>query len=476
MKELNRSTVSTTSLPIRVLQFGEGNFLRAFADWMIDIMNEKEGYDHGIAVVQPIEHGMVNMLADQDGLYHHVIQGLKDGQASSETRLIKSIQKAINPFEDYESYMEVATSEDLNIVISNTTEAGIVFDENDPKPESGLSKTFPGKVTQLLWNRFEKYKGDSAKGLTFIPVELIDKNGEKLKEAILQYADLWHLPSGFKTWVEESNYFANTLVDRIVPGYPKDNIDEIRAEIGFNDQLVVASEIFHLWVIEGPTEVQKAFPADQYGFNVIYTNNQAPYRTRKVRVLNGSHTSMVPVGLLHGLETVRETVEDSKMGAFVKHIIYNEILPTIDLPEDELNEFAGQIIERFRNPFIHHELKSISLNSISKFKVRVLPSLLDYKTIKNELPTGLVTAFAHLVKLYLSDDFEINDDEQIKEFFHKLRQSNSDASEMMQTILSNEDFWGQDLTKVEGLKELMTNQFQSILDGAKIDDLLSLNV
>ena len=396
-----------------------------------------------------------------------MIQGLKDGQASSETRLIKSIQKAINPFEDFEAYMEVATSEDLNIVISNTTEAGIVFDENDPKPESGLPKTFPGKVTQLLWNRFEKYKGDSGKGLTLIPVELIDKNGEKLKEAILQYADLWQLPSDFKTWVSDSNYFANTLVDRIVPGYPKDTIDEIRAEIGFNDQLVVASEIFHLWVIEGPAEVQKAFPSDEHGFNVIYTNNQAPYRTRKVRVLNGSHTSMVPVGLLHGLESVREAVEDSKVGAFVKHIIYQE---------DELNEFAGQIIERFKNPFIHHELKSISLNSISKFKVRVLPSLLDYKTIKNELPMGLVTAFAHLVKLYLSDDFEINDDEVIKEFFHKLGQSNSDASEIMQTVLSNEDFWGQDLTKVEGLKELMTTQYQSIIDGAKIEDLLSLDV
>ncbi len=471
MKELTRDNANLTgSLPIRVLQFGEGNFLRAFADWMIDIMNEQGGYDHGIAVVQPIEHGMVNMLADQDGLYHHVIQGLKDGKASSETRLIKSIQKAINPFEDFDAYMEVATSADLKIVISNTTEAGIVFDDGDALPASGLAKTFPGKVTQFLLKRFEKFNGSKEGGLTFIPVELIDKNGIKLKEAILNYADLWNLSDDFKAWVDEANAFANTLVDRIVPGFPKDNIDEIRSEIGYNDQLVVASEIFHLWVIEGPKSVQDAFPADKYGMNVIFTDNQAPYRTRKVRVLNGAHTSMVPVGLLHGIETVRASVEDEKVGAFVEHIIYNEILPTIDLPEAELKEFAGQIIERFKNPFIHHELKSISLNSISKYKVRVLPTLLDYLSAKGELPVGLVAAFTHLIQLYLSDSFEINDDEAVKDFFSGLSGS---SEEVISSVLSNADFWGQDLTQVAGLKDLMVSQMDSIKGGAKINDLVA---
>lgn len=476
MQTLNRETVSTNQLPIKVLQFGEGNFLRAFADWIIDIMNEQGGYNHGIAVVQPIEHGIVDMLDKQDGLYHHVIRGLKDGQASSETKLIKSVQKAFNPFKDEATYWEIATSEDLKIVISNTTEAGIVFKEDDTKPASGLAVTFPGKVTQLLWERYQAFEGSADSGLTFIPVELIDKNGQKLKEAILSYAELWQLPAEFSSWVETHNNFANTLVDRIVPGYPKEEIDEIQANIGFSDNLVVASEIFHLWVIEGSDKIQKAFPANEYGLNVIFTDNQAPYRTRKVRVLNGSHTSMVPVGLLHGLETVSESVEDETVGAFIKQIIFEEILPTIDLPQNELEEFANQVIERFKNPFIRHELKSISLNSISKFKVRVLPTILDYIEAKGQLPIGLVSAFSHLIKLYLSDSFEINDDADVKAYFEAFKANPVSHEELITKVLSNDAFWGQDLTAVTGLKELMIAQAEALADGARIDQLLAISV
>ncbi|MGL1886167.1 MAG: tagaturonate reductase [Reichenbachiella sp.] len=471
LKELNRNNIGTRELPIKILQFGEGNFLRAFSDWMIDIMNEKGDYNHGVAVVQPIKHGIVDLLSKQDGLYHHVMRGLKNGQPTTETRMINAVQKAINPFKERELYFAVANSEDLKIVISNTTEAGIVFNPDDALVDGQLPKTFPGKVTQILWERFQAFEGSHESGLCFIPVELIDKNGEKLKEAILQYAASWKLPAEFAAWVGSSNHFANTLVDRIVPGYPKDEIDEIQKDIGFADNLVVSSEIFHLWVMEAPEELQKAFPADKYGLNVIYTKNQTPYRVRKVRVLNGAHTCMVPVGLLHGLEIVSDSVEHDIVGGFIKDIMFGEILPTIDLPQNEKEEFANEVLERFKNPFIRHELKTISLNSIAKFKVRVLPTILDYLKLKGELPQGLLTAFAHLVQLYCSTDFEINDDQGIKDFFASIR--NESAEEIASKVLSKEAYWGQDLTQIEGFEQIIVEQIKNIKAGKSITELLA---
>lgn len=472
MQALNRNTASTTPLPIKVLQFGEGNFLRAFADWMIDLMNESHGYSCGVAVVQPIAHGMTDMLRKQDSLYHHIYRGLQNGQATSETRLISCIQQSINPFEDRASYDQVILSSELEVVISNTTEAGIVFKEDDFPEKGAMADTFPGKVTQLLWQRFQEFGGDANKGLKFIPVELIDKNGEKLKAAILSYAKLWNLPEAFTEWVELHNYFANTLVDRIVPGYPKDEVAEIQKAVGYEDNLIVSSEIFHLWVIEGSKEIQAAFPADKAGLNVIYTDDLTPYRVRKVRILNGAHTSMVPVGLLNGLETVKETVEDETVGQFVRQIIFEEIAPTINLPKGELEAYAEEVLERFKNPYIRHELKSIALNSISKYKVRVLPSLLDNLNANQVLPEGLVLAFTHLIKLYLSD-FDIQDNEEVKTFFNDLKSANLNAAETIKTILAKADYWDQDLNEIEGLGELMTSQLQMLNDGATIADFLT---
>ncbi|UXX81317.1 tagaturonate reductase [Reichenbachiella carrageenanivorans] len=472
MKALNRTTVPTTPLPIKILQFGEGNFLRAFADWMIDLMNENHGYNAGVAVVQPIAQGMTDMLRKQDNLYHHIYRGLQDGKATSQTRLISCIQTAISPFEARAEYDQLAISEDLEVVISNTTEAGIVYKADDQPSAGQLAETFPGKVTQLLWARYEHYSGDTSKGLKFIPVELIDKNGKKLKEAILNYASLWDLPAAFAEWVNTHNYFANTLVDRIVPGYPRDEVADIQAAIGFDDQLIVSSEVFHLWVIEGSKEIQAAFPADQCGLNVIYTKDLTPYRVRKVRILNGAHTSMVPVGLLNSLETVKETVEDEVVGAFVRQIIFDEIAPTIALPKAELEAYAEEVIERFRNPYIRHELKSISLNSISKYKVRVLPSLLDALAANGELPQGLVLALTHLIRLYLSS-YEIQDDEGVKEYFKYLRQSTHSPEQIIQSILAKTEFWNRDLNQIAGLGELVTTQFEQLLDGATISDFLT---
>ncbi len=465
MQELNRKTVPTTGLPIKILQFGEGNFLRAFADWMIDKMNA-DGYNSGVAVVQPIAHGMTDLLQKQDNLYHHIYRGLVNGKATSETRLISCIQKSINPFKNKKTYDALVLLPGLELVISNTTEAGIVFNQEDKPADGALASTFPGKVTQLLWSRFNHFKGATDKGLKFIPVELIEKNGEKLKEAILHYAKLWNLTDEFTSWVTTNNYFANTLVDRIVPGFPKEEAEAIRTSIGFNDNLIVSSEVFHLWVIEGGNEIQMAFPADRYGLNVIYTNNLTPYRTRKVRILNGAHTSMVPVGLLNGIETVRESVEDKSLGRFVRHIIFNEISPTISLPKHELEAYAEKVLERFKNPFIRHELTSIALNSISKYKVRVLPSLLDYYKLTNTLPKGLVLAFTHLVKLYLSD-FAINDSQKVKAFFAKLNSTDT-ARTILIKVLENEAFWGSDLNKIPGLTDLMTAQLELLNKGTTI--------
>ena len=334
MKALNRSNHSTNSRPIRILQFGEGNFLRAFVNWFVHEMNAKHDYDCGVVVVQPIERGMVDVLALQDGLYHHVNQGIVDGQPLDEVLLNASIQEAINPFEDSEQFFKFAASTDLKLIFSNTTEAGIQFDERD-LPNEGLSATFPGKLVQFLQRRFEALGDTSDSEIGVIPCELIEANGEKLRKCLDQYVSLWDLGHDFQDWLDHRVHFANTLVDRIVPGYPKDEIASIQERVGFEDRLVVKSETFHLFVIEAGEFIQNHFPADRYGFKVKYVKSIVPYRTQKVRILNGAHTSMVPVGLLSGIETVKETVEDEQVGAFVKQCIFEEIVPTISLPGED---------------------------------------------------------------------------------------------------------------------------------------------
>ena len=461
---------SEFGLPIKVVQFGEGNFLRAFADWMIDILNEKASYNAGVAVVQPIEHGLVNILEQQDGLYHLLMRGLLDGKVKNEKRLITCIQRTINPFTDLNAFFELAKGANLSIIISNTTEAGIGFDPDDTPGEHKLAKTFPGKLTQLLLKRYQFFDGSASAGLGIIPCELIDRNGDKLKHAVLQYAGLWKLPAGFTNWINDSNYFANTLVDRIVTGYPREEIEQITEDLGYQDQLVVSSEVFHLWIIEAPDELQKLFPAHKFGLNVRYVKDQTPYRTRKVRILNGAHTSMVAVGMLAGLVTVKETIEHPVVGPFIKSLIFEEIIPTINLPKEELDNFANEVIERFMNPFIRHELQSISLNSISKFKVRVLPSILDFIEQKNLAPVRLCTAFASLIRLYRMGARGrgiLSDDSKYLEFFCSLEEC-EDEQEQILRVLSNQDMWGQDLSQNHLLKEAVIKAF-NILDPDSVE-------
>lgn len=461
LKKLNRSTASRPqSRPVKVLQFGEGNFLRAFVDWMIDLMNEKTDFNGAVQVVQPIAQGMGAMVNAQDGLYHVVLNGIRQGKPVREIRMVTSVAGVINPFEDFQAYLKAAENPELKFVISNTTEAGIAFDAKDTNPNA-LPDSFPGKLTVLLHHRYKHFKGAPEKALTIMPCELIEKNGETLRDTILRYIQHWNLEDGFKTWIAKHTVFCNTLVDRIVPGFPKDTIHEIQQEIGYEDNLVVTAETFHLWVIEpckaeGVTTetVRRSFPVDQAGLQVKFVNDLTPYRTRKVRILNGAHTAMVPVAYLRGLRTVREAVEDAFVGDFIKRAVHEEIIPTLDLSKEELKQFADDVMERFQNPFIRHELISIALNSISKYQVRVLPSVLEYIKRTGKLPERLLASLAALICFYKGEwqgqTIPLNDTPAVLAFFKKAW-SSENTSAVVQQVLSNTELWGTDLTKVPGL-------------------------
>ena len=406
----------------KVIQFGEGGFLRGFADWMLQIVNEKTDFDGKVVVVQPIDKGMCDMLSAQNCEYTHICRGLE----GVEVKKIDVISRCVKPYDDFDAYLELAENPDFRFVISNTTEAGICFDEND-KITDKPAKTFPAKLTQLLKKRFDI----GLSGFVFLPCELIDKNGENLKKCVLKYADLWDLGADFKAWIENENIFCNTLVDRINTGYPKDE----KIELGYEDNMINTSEYFHLWVIEGYKDLFSELPFDKCGLNVILTDNLAMYRTRKVRILNGAHTSLVPYALLSGFDTVKSCMDDEKMLSHIKACVYDEIIPTLDLPKEELIEYADNVLKRFKNPYIKHYLSSIALNSVSKFKVRVLPSITEYIKRYNKMPETLIFSFAKLIEFYKTD--MTNDDKDVTEFM---------KTKSLDEILSNEALWGENLS------------------------------
>lgn len=455
--------------PEKVLQFGEGNFLRAFVDWQIDKMNKEAGFNGSVVVVQPIESGLVDKLNEQDGLYTLYLQGMNEGKAIAEHSVINSISRGINPYTQHDEYLKIAENPQLRFVFSNTTEAGIAYDDND-KLEDKPQKSFPGKLTALMYHRFKIFNGQKNKGLIIIPCELIDRNGDKLKEIILKLAKLWNLEKDFALWINEANTFCSTLVDRIVPGYPRDTIKEITQELGYVDNLVNVGEHFHLFIIEGPKWIENEFPASKAGLNVKFVDDMTPYRTRKVRILNGSHTSLVPVSYLYGLNTVAQSVEHEVMGKFIKDTIYDEIIPTLDLSREELSYYAKVVLERFMNPYVKHYLMSISLNSMSKFETRDLPSLLQFVKIKKELPKRLVFSLAALMEFYkgkrgeevikLSDDFDVLE-------LYKTQWDNCDGSEvslkkLVTTILSFKKVWKMDLNEVQGLTDAVSHYLINI--------------
>ncbi|MFD3000673.1 tagaturonate reductase [Pontibacter toksunensis] len=471
MKPLNRQTASVSAQrPVKILQYGEGNFLRGYVDWMVDILNERTDFNGAVDVVQPRDRNRrtIKALKQQDGLFHVLLNGIKGGKPTQEKRLITCIASALNPYDDYAAYLKRGENPNLQFIFSNTTEAGIAFDESD-KSASTISTSFPGKLTALIYHRFQHFNGAPDKGLTVIPTELIEKNGEALKHIVLKYAHTWNLPKEFSTWVEESIIFCNTLVDRIVPGFPQDTIKEVQQELGYEDHLVVTAEPYHLLVIEAPESVKKAFPTEAAGLQVKFVPDLTPYRTSKVRILNGAHTALVPVAYLHGLRTVREAVEDKNTGTFIREAIAQEILPTLDLPKEELEQFANDVIERFQNPFIRHELLSIALNSVSKYKVRVLPSVLEYHKRTGKLPERLLHSLAALILFYKGEwkgkNILLNDDPDVLRFFREtwLQQ---DAPEVVEAVLANTNLWGTDLTKINGLTALVKEQVKRLQESA----------
>ena len=464
MQDLNRKTYQTGERPIKILQFGEGNFLRAFVDWILQDLNNNGVINSDVAVVQPMPSGRVKALAEQDGLYTLCLEGIDNGEKVQSRKIIDVVRDFINPFEEYDKYLDYAKSEDLEIVISNTTEAGIALDTSDTD-FSACPKSFPGKLLAFLEARYNHFNGDASKGLAIIPCELIDHNGDELKRVLLELAKVRGMDKGFTEWLTNANHFTNTLVDRIVPGYPKDAAPEICEAMGYKDNNIVKGEIFHLWVLQKEAFVQEKLPADKSGLNVIFADDITPYKQRKVKILNGSHTAMVPVAYLSGIDTVRESVTDEDVGRFVQELVNDEIKPTIDLPAEEMNAFASSVIERFMNPFIRHELMSIALNSTTKFKTRLLPTYNDYRAKFGSSPKHILFSFASLVVFYRGKRGEENialaDDPEYLKFWNELWQL-SDYTEIAEKALSNSELWEQDLAVDDNVK-LVAGYIESIV-------------
>ena len=408
--------------PIKVLQFGEGGFLRGFVDWMLQIANEKGVFDGGVCVVQPIKNGLCDVLAEQNGEYTHLCRGIE----GVDVKKINVISACVKPYDNFEEYMSQAENKDLRFIVSNTTEAGICVDSEDLITNTPAN-SFPGKLTQFLLKRYEL----GLDGFVFLPCELIENNGTQLKKCILEYCKMWSLDKGFENWIEKENIFCNTLVDRINTGYPKG--ESVATE--YDDKLLNTSEYFHLWVISGYGDLFKELPFDKCGLNVIVTEELERYRTRKVRILNGSHTSMIPYALLRGVATVGECLKDETMSEHLKNC-QKEIVASLDMDKNEAQQYANEVMNRFANPYIQHMCQSIALNSVSKFKVRVLPSILEYERKYGEMPKTLVFSLAKLIDFYKHGT--PNDGEEVT---RKLKEGS------VLEILSDASLWGEDLTR-----------------------------
>ena len=468
MEQLNRTTAARPDSRVeKIIQFGEGNFLRAFIDWIIWKTDQKTDFNASVVVVQPIDRGLVDMLNEQEGLYHLNLQGIDGGKAVDSVEMIDVISRGINPYRDFEDYLRLAEQPEIRFVISNTTEAGIAFDPAC-KFEDKPALSYPGKLVQLLYHRFETFKGDMGKGLIIFPCELIFENGKHLKECIRQYIQLWNLGDEFSRWFESACGVYSTLVDRIVPGYPKDTADQLKERVGFDDKLLDKAEIFHLWVIEAPQEIADEFPADKAGLHVLFVPSEAPYHERKVTLLNGPHTVLSPVGYLSGLDTVRECCEDETVGKFVNKVMYGELMETLNLPKDELKKFADDVKDRFVNPYVKHFVTSIMLNSFPKFRTRDLPGIKTYLERKGVLPQGLVFGLAAICTYYKggkrgNDDIVPNDDPRIMATLEGLWQT-GDVRQVAVGVLADEFIWGENLNHIPGLTDLLEKDLRLIAE------------
>lgn len=457
MKNIVETGISKPARPVRAVQFGEGNFLRAFVDYMIDILNEKTDFNGSIVLIKPIDFGSVEKFTKQDSIYTVYLRGLENGREKVLKRTVTSVEKALGCKENYDEYSALAKLETLRFVISNTTEAGIVLDLSDTL-DMCPPKSYPGKLTKFLYERFTHFGGDVSKGLVILPVELIDDNGKNLKKCVKALSEAWKLGADFDKWLDEACIFTSTLVDRIVTGYPKDEDKAIFEEFGYEDNLLVTGEPFALWVIESDKDISSELPFEKAGLPVIFTENHKPYKQRKVRILNGAHTSFVLASFLAGNDFVGQSMDDKTVFDFMNKTIFDEVIPTLDLPKQDLVDFANAVIDRFRNPFIKHALLAISLNSVSKWRARCMPSFLKYIEINGKLPEHLTFSLASLIAFYNGteirenalignrngEEYMIRDDKSVLEFFAE--NSKLPAEELAKKVLSDTDFWGEDIS------------------------------
>ena len=473
---LNKSLTHPVKRPIKVLQFGEGGFLRAFVDYMIDVANEKGDFDGDIVIVKPIPFGNLDFFKEQDCQYTLSMTGIENGEAKTITRVITSVADAVDSYDEYDKYMAYAKEETLRFIVSNTTEAGIAFNDQD-KLEMTPPSSFPGKLTKFLYERYQWCSGEDKKGLIMLPVELIDNNGAELKKCVEKYIDLWELEEDFRRWVEEACVFASTLVDRIVTGYPAENAKKMWDELGYQDNLLDTSELFALWVIESDKDFSEEFPIDKAGMPVIFTNNLKPYKKRKVRILNGAHTSFVLASFLAGNDYVIESMNDRDISKYMKETIFNEVIPSLPNRNDNsYTDFAESVIERFEHPYMKHRLLSISLNSVSKWRARCMPSLKSYIVKEGKLPKHLVFSIASLMQFYTGDEirngalighrcggeeYNVMDDENVLKFFVE-KSTTLPEAEFVHEFLSQTEFFGEDLTAYEGLEEAVTKDLIKI--------------
>jgi len=444
----------TADYPEKVIQFGGGNFMRAFVDWQLQKMNDQGLFGGSAVLVQANSPRTDPNFAKQDHLFTVLLSGIENGEVVDRAEIVSSIRRSVNPYQDYAEYLALADNDRLSFIVSNTTEAGIVY-RPEERPEERAPSGFPAKLTALLHRRYVLGKP----GFTVIPCELIDRNGERLLEIVNKHADDWNLDEAFKSWLNTQNTFCCSMVDRIVPGFPHGREQELAARFGYADKLAVTAEPYMLWVIEGPESLQDRLPLTRAGLNVIFTPDMTPYRERKVHLLNGPHTAMVPLGLLAGLETVEDVMKDEDFYAFIRLLIEQELIPMLPLPLDELEPYAQSVLERFRNPSIRHELRSISLNSISKFKARLLPILLRFARERGELPPRITLAFAALLYSYRGDKIPRQDEASVSAIFDRAW---SDPNRFAADILSETSLWGVDLNAVPELAARLESHIREL--------------
>lgn len=475
------STGIIRDVPARILQFGGGNFLRGFVDRMLDDLNRETDFKGGVVVVKPTEAGDYSALRLQDGLFHVWISGKEKGGYINRQQLVTNIIDVIHPYRQWSIFLDTAGNPNIDIVISNTTEAGIRF-VDEAFDITSCPMEFPAKFLHWLWRRYHVFEGDLSKGCLILPCELIPDNGGQLLTCLEQLSDLWDLDRDFVQWMRKANDFCNTLVDQIIPGKPNDPSDSRFETMQFEDDLITTAEPYHIWVIDGPDHVKRILPFEKTDLNVVFSDDIGMYRNRKIRILNGAHTAMVPVGFLYGIDTVREVVDDPVAGAYVRSLIFDEIIPSMDLDERMLNEYGHEVLDRFTNPSIRHELLTISLNSVVKFGMRLLPTITDYNEKFNRLPRLTVFALSALIVFYQGNRGEhtitLKDDDTVIQLFQKFwcLQSNGTLTlaEFVSQLLSHTVLWGKDLRHIAGLPNLVKDHIEEIQSRGMPEALLRL--